>query len=107
MTEGITRRRLLGTAAASTAALALGGGFRGADGPALAAGGIPVAAGLQLPFGHGVASGDPLADRVIIWTRLTATGTPRVSWRVATDPQMTAVVASGAVTTSARGATGR
>ncbi|HEY0975346.1 MAG TPA: alkaline phosphatase D family protein [Solimonas sp.] len=26
---------------------------------------------LPLPFAHGVASGDPLADRVIIWTRIT------------------------------------
>ncbi len=28
------------------------------------------------PFYHGVASGDPLSDRVIIWTRLT----PDTSW---------------------------
>lgn len=52
-----------------------------------------------LPFGHGVASGDPLADRVIIWTRITET-TPRsgslpVEWSVATDPAMTQVVRSG------------
>lgn len=25
----------------------------------------------ESPFKHGVASGDPLADRVILWTRLT------------------------------------
>ena len=30
----------------------------------------PVAEEL-LPFGHGVMSGDPLADRVILWTRVT------------------------------------
>lgn len=52
------------------------------------------------PFIHGVASGDPLDDRVIIWTRITpgAIDTPRtVSWAMATDTTMTSVVASGTV----------
>jgi phosphodiesterase/alkaline phosphatase D-like protein len=39
------------------------------------------------PFYHGVASGDPMSDRVIIWTRVTPdslwTGPVVVSWRVA------------------------
>lgn len=50
-----------------------------------------------LPFAHGVASGDPLADRVIIWTRLTprGTGAVPVTWEMATDPQMLNVVRSG------------
>jgi alkaline phosphatase D len=35
-------------------------------------------------FVHGVASGDPLADRVILWTRLSgAEGTTPVDWRIA------------------------
>ncbi|GGY44321.1 alkaline phosphatase [Bacterioplanes sanyensis] len=50
-------------------------------------------------FGHGVASGDPLADAVIIWTRVTpdnADGTEaEVAWVVARDEAMTDVVASG------------
>jgi alkaline phosphatase D len=55
------------------------------------------------PFLHGVASGDPLADRVILWTRVTPPdghdGAPiPVEWVVATDPELTAVVASGTVT---------
>lgn len=33
-------------------------------------------------FLHGVASGDPLADRVILWTRLTAHAPTEVEWRV-------------------------
>ena len=39
------------------------------------------------PFYHGVASGDPLADRVIIWTRVTPTvfGPISVNWQMATD----------------------
>lgn len=47
-------------------------------------------------FAHGVASGDPLADRVILWTRVT-TGEPRVTlrWVVASDPALAQVVAEG------------
>ena len=48
-------------------------------------------------FRHGVASGDPLADRVIIWTRVSPgeEGAAEVSWTVASDPAMTKVVARG------------
>lgn len=57
------------------------------------------------PFYHGVASGDPLEDRVIIWTRVTPedmTGEPvPVNWRVATDADLQNVVASGDTTTNA------
>lgn len=56
------------------------------------------------PFYHGVASGDPLSDRVIIWTRVTPDSNQInqsivVSWRVATDTGMTAIVNSGALLT--------
>ncbi len=53
------------------------------------------------PFYHGVASGDPLADRVLIWTRVTtdATGPVTVNWSMATDVGMEDVIASGSVTT--------
>lgn len=55
------------------------------------------------PFYHGVASGDPLEDRVIIWTRVTPEdmdGTPiEVSWQVATDVNLENVVESGTFTT--------
>jgi alkaline phosphatase D len=53
----------------------------------------------ELPFAHGVASGDPLPNRVIIWTRITeeAPSSPAlpVEWRVATDPGMASVISSG------------
>ena len=57
-------------------------------------------------FQHGVASGDPLGDRLIIWTRVT----PRdpfsdqpvaVRWRVATDAEAQRVVSSGMFETAA------
>lgn len=53
------------------------------------------------PFYHGVASGDPLSDAVIIWTRITlnSTSSVDVNWRVATDTLFTNVVANGTATT--------
>ncbi|MEM9257097.1 MAG: alkaline phosphatase D family protein [Pseudomonadota bacterium] len=58
---------------------------------------------IAVSFLHGVASGDPLSDRVILWTRVTpeSEGQPRVSWEIATDVDFSDVVASGAGTTSA------
>ena len=57
-------------------------------------------------FRHGVASGDPLADRVILWTRVTPRsggGAQRVAWQVASDMKFANVVARGeAETGSAR-----
>jgi alkaline phosphatase D len=63
------------------------------------------------PFTLGVASGDPLPDRVVLWTRLaprplTGGGMPdedvAVVWEVATDEGMAAVVQAGAVTAQTR-----
>ncbi len=48
-------------------------------------------------FRHAVASGDPLADRVVLWTRVTAdaAGPVNVTWRLARDPELRDVVAEG------------
>lgn len=44
-------------------------------------------------FGHGVASGDPLSDRVILWTRVTGVADGALMhWRVARDPEMQQIV---------------
>ena len=53
-------------------------------------------------FQHGVASGDPLADAVVIWTRVTAgeRAVP-VRWRMARDPDLEDVVATGETIASA------
>lgn len=57
------------------------------------------------PFFHGVASGDPLNDRVIIWTRVTPeemNGDPiEVKWKMATDAQLSNIVQEGTFTTDA------
>ena len=53
-------------------------------------------------FRHGIASGDPLTDRVVIWTRVTSpAGAAKVRWRVASDEQLNHVIASATVDTSA------
>ena len=55
-------------------------------------------------FEHGVASGDPLADRVILWTRVTPqeeVDLVVVGWEVATDAAFTNLVITGVTTTSA------
>ncbi|MEU1046343.1 alkaline phosphatase D family protein [Streptomyces sp. NPDC005897] len=73
---------------------------------------LPVGAADAAPaFLHGVASGDPLPDGVLLWTRVTpvpeaipGSGTgpdTEVSWVVATDKALTNVVAKGSVTATA------
>ncbi len=55
------------------------------------------------PFFHGVASGDPMSDRVMLWTRVTPEtldGLPiECNWRIATDTALTEVVTQGSFTT--------
>ncbi len=53
-------------------------------------------------YNHGVASGDPLTDRVILWTRVTPAqgGSLSVDWLVATDQQLTNIVAKGTAITT-------
>lgn len=85
------RRFVLGTAAA----LALGSSLSACGG-----GGTGHAA--EDRFGYGVASGDPLSDRVILWTRVNnVTGPVAVQWQVATDANFANVVQSGTTTTDA------
>lgn len=50
------------------------------------------------PFYHGVASGDPLQDRVIIWTRVTSLApvdSILVEWKMATDTNFQNIVNQG------------
>ncbi len=63
---------------------------------------------VRVSFDHGVASGDPLSDRVIIWTRITpqitGPGAPDeydVVWQIAKDPNFNSVVYEDVFKTSA------
>ncbi|MFJ7177762.1 alkaline phosphatase D family protein [Streptomyces massasporeus] len=95
------RRRTVVKAAAATAVLA---------GPLAAT--LPARAADQAPaFLHGVASGDPLPDGILLWTRVTpvpeaipgsgAGPDTEVSWVVARDKAFTTVVAKGSTTATA------
>lgn len=84
MTPPITRRELL-AAGTTVAAVAITGCGNSNDDAA------PMSA--PVSFHHGVASGDPLHDRVILWTRISdAFEATLVSWMVATDPELSSVV---------------
>ncbi|GAA4333782.1 alkaline phosphatase D family protein [Streptomyces venetus] len=95
------RRRTVVKAAAATAVLA---GPLAATLPARAAGQAPA-------FLHGVASGDPLPDGILLWTRVTPVPEAipgsglgpdtEVSWVVAEDKAFTTVVAKGSTTATA------
>ncbi len=95
---GVRRRTVLKAGAVGAAAL----GVTGLPRPASAAGAV---------FRHGVASGDPLGDAVVLWTRVTPddAATPgsgkgpavAVDWEVAADPAFRQVVRRGTVRTDA------
>ncbi len=53
-------------------------------------------------FAHGVASGDPLQEKAIIWTRVSEfTDKASVSWQLALDEQFQVIFKSGVIDTSA------
>lgn len=54
----------------------------------------------KAPFYHGVASGDPLQDAVMIWTRVTPPTHQRVivKWKIGTNSSMSTVLKSGEIT---------
>ncbi len=89
-----SRRRFVGRGAALIAATPLAGCLQGGD--------------IERPvqFTHGVASGDPLGDRIILWTRVRGldpndTAEVRLRWEVAQDAAFAQIVASGDAVASA------
>lgn len=94
----ITRRAFVIASGASVVSLlpGCGGGGNGdSGGEALSA----------ASFTHGVASGDPLADAVMLWTRALPAAADeaatRIRYSIALDPQMKSRVADGIVGSSA------
>jgi len=87
----LNRRRFLAGASMTLGALALRG--------------YPVQAAASAHFTHGVASGDPLADRIILWTRVLpgdgVSESIEVQWEMALDEDFSQPVAQGKIMTSA------
>ncbi|HET8642026.1 MAG TPA: PhoD-like phosphatase N-terminal domain-containing protein, partial [Pseudonocardiaceae bacterium] len=97
MPRPVDRRTLLRATGAATLGVAVAGSLG------------HVATASDPAFAHGVASGDPLPNSVLLWTRVTPTPesqpgsgvgpTVTVGWEVAADPAFAAIVASGSAST--------
>ncbi|MDQ0586457.1 alkaline phosphatase D family protein [Variovorax paradoxus] len=106
---GTTRRSLLRSAVLfamfSGSGISLtgcgGGGGGGGGGIGIGGGGGSPPDSAGSVFKHGIASGDPLSDRVILWTRVTAPapGTLNIDWEVASDERFGIIVARGIAST--------
>ncbi len=92
----ITRRHFVSAASLAAGSTTVGAASAGADRSAGAAGEAASPGGGSV-FRHGIASGDPLTDRVILWTRLTAPGgrPVPVRWQIADDPRFARLVDQG------------
>ncbi|MFV5660763.1 alkaline phosphatase D family protein [Acinetobacter pittii] len=98
MSEKISRRELIQKSLFGFGALSLPVAFTGCND-----GSDEEGSETQADFLHGVASGDPLQDRVILWTRLTPldlNARLRVTWEIATDDQFKQNLKTGTVQTT-------
>ncbi|MEO4177656.1 alkaline phosphatase D family protein [Acinetobacter pittii] len=98
MSEKISRRELIQKSLFGFGALSLPVVFTGCND-----GSDEENSETQADFLHGVASGDPLQDKVILWTRLTPldlNARLRVTWEIATDDQFKQNLKTGTVQTT-------
>lgn len=98
MSEKISRRELIQKSLFGFGALSLPVAFTGCND-----GSDDESAEAQADFLHGVASGDPLQDKVILWTRLTPVDLNarlKVTWEIATDNQFKQNLKTGMVETT-------
>lgn len=99
MTAKISRRELIQKSLFGFGALSLTAGLTGCNDSS-----EQETAALQVNFDHGVASGDPLQDRVILWTRLTPNDSSarlQVTWEIALDQKFKQIVNTNKVITAA------
>lgn len=98
MSEKISRRELIQKSLFGFGALSLPVAFTGCND-----GSDEEGSETQADFSHGVASGDPLQDRVILWTRLTPldlNAPLKVTWEIAADDQFKQNLKTGTVETT-------
>ncbi|MEH6566233.1 MAG: alkaline phosphatase D family protein [Halopseudomonas sp.] len=98
---GFTRRDFLRASALALGGVVVSTGLQGCLSSSSSSSDPAVAR--QLAFAHGVASGDPLADRIMIWTRVTpmdgSSADIEVSWEVASDAAFTDLLHDGTAST--------
>lgn len=96
MISNLTRRGILGALTASTAAACSPSRPASFSASTEPSGGI---------FAHGLASGDPTENAVILWTRITpenpSAGDVEVIWEMDKDPDFASLTASGQISTNA------
>lgn len=98
MSEKISRRELIQKSLFGFGALSLPVAFTGCND-----GSDEEGSETQADFLHGVASGDPLQNKVILWTRLTPvdfSAPLKVTWEIATDDQFKQNLKTGTVQTT-------
>lgn len=104
-TPTFTRRKLIKGITASSLIPLLGSNLIGCSNDSSRRGTNPEQTIDSVPadFNHGVASGDPLADRVILWTRVTPErdGDVLVDWELASDEDFANIITSGSGVTTA------
>ncbi|QIQ87368.1 alkaline phosphatase D family protein [Erythrobacter sp.] len=83
-TSGVSRRGLFALAGAASALAATPAGARS----------------WGSGFTHGVASGEPRADRVLLWTRFVGEADTVLDWEVSASPDFTRIVSAGKATAS-------
>ena len=97
---GITRRDFLRASAWALGGVVVSTGLQGCF---VSSSSADPEAERSLAFEHGVASGDPLSDRIMVWTRVTpkdaSTADVDISWEVARDAAFTQMLHSGSAST--------
>lgn len=97
MNKKVTRRDFLTLSAQNAGAVIVSSGI-------VACGSKVLAVSEPAEFVHGIASGDPTAEAIIIWTRVTPEriGQVKVSWQMANNKNFKHIVQSGSVWTDAK-----
>lgn len=92
--KNIARRGFVIKMSSVAAVLASGGVLTACGGSS------PVLNGEMAAFNYGVASGDPLADRIILWThaKVSTDDSVELTWQMAADASFSSVLFSGKVT---------
>ncbi|WP_022962689.1 alkaline phosphatase D family protein [Halopseudomonas pelagia] len=103
--KGMTRRDFLRVSALTMGTVVISTGLQGCLSSSSSSRDDDPAAPVVVAFNHGVASGDPLQDRILIWTRVSpAEGQQdavEVSWEVAEDAKFTRLLHDGNTQTDA------